>query len=202
MFHLKDCTEVSFCNGRTALCPPADTKSDNVTECNGGTQVPFQLFMTGMSSYFNVTSLQCECNGGALSTIFWHACQPSIHKDLKCLKWEIGQVCQQGDCKGSICLKYGMEQCFLSSKDKNVRYNTRDLCELACQVSGKLEIKYREGRKYVGQPLFTHIDGKHTGRKFRSLRCSRIWNCSHILFRSLAGTEAVVAPLIGQRVER
>jgi len=80
----QDCTEVSFCNGRTALCPPAATKSDNVTECNGGTQ-----------------------------------------------------VCQQGDCKGSICLKYGMEQCFLSSKDKNVRYNTRDLCELACQEPGR-----------------------------------------------------------------
>ena len=46
-------------------------------------------------------------------------------------------MCQQGDCKGSICLKYGMEQCFLSSKDKSVRYNTRDLCELACQVKEK-----------------------------------------------------------------
>ena len=30
-----------------------------------------------------------------------------------------------------------MEQCFLSSKDKSVRYNTRDLCELACQVKEK-----------------------------------------------------------------
>jgi len=80
----QDCTDVSYCNGRTALCPKADTKEDNVTECNGGTQ-----------------------------------------------------VCQQGDCKGSICLKYGMEQCFLSSKDKSVRYNTRDLCELACQEPGR-----------------------------------------------------------------
>ena len=36
---IKDCTDVSYCNGRTALCPKADTKEDNVTECNGGTQV-------------------------------------------------------------------------------------------------------------------------------------------------------------------
>ena len=43
LFFFKDCTEVSFCNGRTALCPPAATKSDNVTECNGGTQVSYQL---------------------------------------------------------------------------------------------------------------------------------------------------------------
>ena len=47
------------------------------------------------------------------------------------------QVCQQGDCKGSICLKFGMEQCFLSSADKQTTYNTRALCELACQEPGR-----------------------------------------------------------------
>ena len=46
------------------------------------------------------------------------------------------KVCQQGDCKGSICLKYGLEQCFLSSDDK-VHHSTRDLCELACQIPGR-----------------------------------------------------------------
>ena len=45
------------------------------------------------------------------------------------------QVCQEGDCKGSICLKYGLEQCFLSSSDG--KHSTRDLCELACQESGR-----------------------------------------------------------------
>ena len=62
-------------------------------------------------------------------------------------------MCQQGDCKGSICLKYGMEQCFLSSKDKNVRYNTRDLCELACQVSGKLETEIQGGTEIRGTTM-------------------------------------------------
>eukprot|EP00090_Calanus_glacialis_P005009 TRINITY_DN13825_c0_g1_i1.p1 TRINITY_DN13825_c0_g1~~TRINITY_DN13825_c0_g1_i1.p1 ORF type:complete len:904 (+),score=186.49 TRINITY_DN13825_c0_g1_i1:90-2801(+) len=46
------------------------------------------------------------------------------------------KVCQQGDCKGSICLKYGLEQCFLSSDDK-VHHSTRDLCELACREPGR-----------------------------------------------------------------
>ena len=65
-------------------------------------------------------------------------------------------MCQQGDCKGSICLKYGMEQCFLSSKDKNVRYNTRDLCELACQVSEvKNRTKNREGTEIEGTTIYT-----------------------------------------------
>merc|ERR1719471_2694099 len=44
------------------------------------------------------------------------------------------QVCQQGECKGSICLKFGLEQCFLSSQDQ---ITTRALCELACQEPGK-----------------------------------------------------------------
>jgi len=49
---------------------------------------------------------------------------------------ECTQVCQQGDCKGSICLKYSMEQCFLSSSDQEHR-STRDLCYLACQEPGR-----------------------------------------------------------------
>jgi len=46
------------------------------------------------------------------------------------------QVCQQGDCKGSICLKFGLEQCFLSSND-HVHRSTRELCDLACQEPGR-----------------------------------------------------------------
>ncbi|XP_040583096.1 disintegrin and metalloproteinase domain-containing protein 10 isoform X2 [Lepeophtheirus salmonis] len=41
------------------------------------------------------------------------------------------QVCQKGECKDTICLKYGLASCFLTSEfvaDK------RQLCELACQV--------------------------------------------------------------------
>ena len=42
------------------------------------------------------------------------------------------QVCQSGECHGSICLKFGMKECFLTSfsypEDK------RKLCELACQT--------------------------------------------------------------------
>ncbi len=43
------------------------------------------------------------------------------------------QVCQEGECKSSICVKYGLESCFLASsrvKDK------RQLCELACREPG------------------------------------------------------------------
>jgi len=43
------------------------------------------------------------------------------------------KVCQGGECKGSICLKYGMDQCFLSSVND---HSTRDLCELACMTRG------------------------------------------------------------------
>ena len=40
------------------------------------------------------------------------------------------QVCQGGDCKASICLKYGLEQCFLTSETVT---DIRQLCELACK---------------------------------------------------------------------
>ena len=40
------------------------------------------------------------------------------------------QVCQGGDCKASICLKYGLEQCFLTSDTVT---DIRQLCELACK---------------------------------------------------------------------
>jgi len=43
------------------------------------------------------------------------------------------KVCQTGECKGSICLKYGMDQCFLSSAQD---HSKRDLCDLACVNRG------------------------------------------------------------------
>lgn len=44
------------------------------------------------------------------------------------------QVCQQGECKDSICVKYGLVSCFLTSDTVT---NKRDLCNLACQDPGK-----------------------------------------------------------------
>lgn len=41
------------------------------------------------------------------------------------------QVCQNGECSGSICSKFGMKDCFLTS---SVIDDKRKLCELACQI--------------------------------------------------------------------
>jgi disintegrin and metalloproteinase domain-containing protein 10 len=43
------------------------------------------------------------------------------------------QVCQSGECKSSICVKYGLESCFLTS---DVVQDKRELCELACRRPG------------------------------------------------------------------
>jgi len=40
------------------------------------------------------------------------------------------QVCQKGDCKESICLKYGLSSCFLTS---DLISDKRALCDLACE---------------------------------------------------------------------
>lgn len=44
------------------------------------------------------------------------------------------QVCQEGECKDSICVKFGLVSCFLTSDTVT---NKRQLCELACQDPGK-----------------------------------------------------------------
>eukprot|EP00096_Caligus_rogercresseyi_P006998 TRINITY_DN2419_c0_g1_i1.p1 TRINITY_DN2419_c0_g1~~TRINITY_DN2419_c0_g1_i1.p1 ORF type:complete len:912 (+),score=234.10 TRINITY_DN2419_c0_g1_i1:255-2990(+) len=41
------------------------------------------------------------------------------------------QVCQNGECKDTICLKYGLASCFLTSESL---VDKRQLCELACLV--------------------------------------------------------------------
>lgn len=43
------------------------------------------------------------------------------------------QVCQAGECKSSICVRYGLQPCFLTS---DVVADKRELCELACQQPG------------------------------------------------------------------
>jgi len=42
------------------------------------------------------------------------------------------QVCQKGECKDSICLKYGLSSCFLTSE---LISDKRQLCELACEFN-------------------------------------------------------------------
>ena len=40
------------------------------------------------------------------------------------------QVCQEGECKGSICLKYNLRPCSITS---NVTRDMKALCELTCE---------------------------------------------------------------------
>ena len=41
-------------------------------------------------------------------------------------------MCQKGECKDSICLKYGLSSCFLTSE---LISDKRQLCELACEFN-------------------------------------------------------------------
>eukprot|EP00095_Tigriopus_kingsejongensis_P005881 maker-scaffold38_size502422-snap-gene-4.24 protein:Tk05881 transcript:maker-scaffold38_size502422-snap-gene-4.24-mRNA-1 annotation:"disintegrin and metalloproteinase domain-containing protein 10 isoform x3" len=43
------------------------------------------------------------------------------------------QVCQEGVCQSSICLKFGLESCFLTS---DIVSSKRELCELSCRRPG------------------------------------------------------------------
>ena len=66
-----------------------------------------------------------RCNGGSAK------CPEPGHKKDNVTECNDGtQVCQEGECKASICLKYGLEQCFLTS---DTIADIRELCELACK---------------------------------------------------------------------
>ena len=76
-----------------------------------------------------------ECTYGSLCNGIEATCpDPSLENSL----WKTGkepcnnktQVCQEGECKGSICLKYGLRPCSVTS---NVTRDMRTLCELTCE---------------------------------------------------------------------
>lgn len=80
-------------------------------------------------------SRQCrdadECTFSATCDGRGAVCPSSQHRNnmTECNKGT--KVCVDGVCKGSICLKHGMSECFLASADIEDRAK---LCEVACQI--------------------------------------------------------------------
>ena len=79
------------------------------------------------------------------------------------------QVCQKGECTDSICLKYDLSSCFLTS-DKTS--DKRRLCDLACQYNNTCVSTKELAEKYP-----------NLGAKSLSLRpgspCDeyQVWKC-------------------------
>nr|CAG4648533.1 EOG090X02I4 [Polyphemus pediculus] len=71
-----------------------------------------------------------ECSGKAFCNGNSAKCPPPPNKEDGTECNGNTQVCQKGECSGSICSKFGMKKCFLTS---NVIEDKRKLCELACQ---------------------------------------------------------------------
>ena len=72
-----------------------------------------------------------ECNGKAFCNGLTAKCPPPPNNPDGTECNGNTQVCQNGECSGSICSKFGMKECFLTS---NVIDDKRKLCELACQI--------------------------------------------------------------------
>lgn len=70
-------------------------------------------------------SYQSTCNGSSA------LCPDPMPKDNLTECNEGTQVCIKGECLGSVCLKLGLQECFLTSDMPNI--DKRKLCELACQ---------------------------------------------------------------------
>nr|CAG4641525.1 EOG090X02I4 [Eurycercus lamellatus] len=72
-----------------------------------------------------------ECNGKAFCNGHMAKCPPPPNNPDGTECNGNTQVCQNGECSGSICSKFGMKECFLTS---NLIDDKRKLCELACQM--------------------------------------------------------------------
>lgn len=72
-----------------------------------------------------------ECNGKAFCDGYSAKCPPPPNNPDGTECNGNTQVCQNGECSGSICSKFGMKECFLTS---NLIDDKRKLCELACQM--------------------------------------------------------------------
>jgi len=79
--------------------------------------------------------IQCKGNQDCTKASFCDGNQaqcpiPAFKEDNVTECNEGTQVCQEGECKSSICVKYNLESCFLTS---DVVSDKRQLCELACR---------------------------------------------------------------------
>ena len=87
---------------------------------------------TFWSSFENVKCKnEDDCNQKAICNGLQSQCPEPSHKPDNITECNEGtQVCQRGECRESICLKYGLASCFLTSAMVD---DKRELCELACQ---------------------------------------------------------------------
>ena len=90
-----------------------------------------------MSDYYiTFQRLECKHEGDCTDKSFCNGnnatCPKPPNKPDNVTECNQGtQVCQEGECKDSICVKFGLVSCFLTSDTVT---NKRQLCELACQV--------------------------------------------------------------------
>jgi len=74
------------------------------------------------------------------------------------------QVCYDGECKFSICLKYGLESCFLTSETIS---DKRQLCELACRQKDAKNSTCMSTTELVAQGLVAPGSGLTSGLSLR-----------------------------------
>jgi len=86
----------------------------------------------------NFDQVKCKSDGDCTEASYCNGkaaqCPEPDHKPDNVTECNQGtQVCQQGECKDSICVKYNHVSCFLTSEKVT---DKRQLCELACKKPG------------------------------------------------------------------
>nr|CAG4640693.1 EOG090X02I4 [Eulimnadia texana] len=94
-----------------------------------------------------------ECSGASFCNGQTPRCPPAPNKPNGTECNGKTKVCQNGECSGSICLKWGMRECFLTSTAID---DKRKLCELAC-------LPNTPNATCRGTSELTHITGLDSG---------------------------------------
>jgi len=116
--YAKPCTRVRgvgvVCSPSEGVCCTEQCKFEkNFKLCRSKSECTYESVCSGLSAQCPhplPRNNKTECNGGT-------------------------QVCLNGQCVGSICLKYDLEECFLTSKNGA---KPDEMCEVACQKGGNV----------------------------------------------------------------
>jgi len=139
-FDDQECQEECCYPRQSSLLSPEEAKAKRCTRKPGAQCSPSEGPCCDKSCRFTskLDNVKCKneddctmaafCNGQAAT------CPEPSHKPDNVTECNQGtQVCQLGECKDSICVKFGLVSCFLTSDTVT---DKRQLCELACQRPG------------------------------------------------------------------
>lgn len=133
-YDMKECTELCCYPRDVTPYLPDDPNAKPCTRAKGALCSPSEGPCCNEECKFENSIKQCrsksECTFESTCSGSAAQCPHPLPKSNKTECNSGTQVCLAGQCVGSICLKYGLEECFLTSRNGA---KPDEMCEVACQ---------------------------------------------------------------------